>query len=90
MQQEKLIAKLIDLEERANAHTAEYVRLLHVPKGRTEASRHYRKAAQLRSKIQDLIRQIALCDDAAPSGPAILSSKVPSGHKAPTGTTHLS
>jgi len=62
MRQEKLIAKMIDLEERANAHTAEYQRLLHVPKSRTEASKHHRKAIRLQSKIHDLIREIALCE----------------------------
>ncbi|MGC9966350.1 MAG: hypothetical protein ABSE08_13180 [Syntrophobacteraceae bacterium] len=63
MRQEKLIAKIIDLEERANAHTAEYQRLLQVPKSRTKASKHHRKAIRLQSRIQDLIREIALCGD---------------------------
>ena len=62
MRQEQLIAKIIDLEERANVHTAEYQRLLHVPKSRTEASKHHRKAIRLQSKIHDLIREIALCE----------------------------
>ena len=53
MHQEKLIAKIIDLEERANAHTAEYQRLLHVPKSKTEASKHHRKAVRLQSRIQE-------------------------------------
>ena len=77
MHQEKLIVRLIDLEERANAHTAEYQRLLHLPKSRSEASKHYRKALTLQSKIQDLIREIALCEDA----PALsdLSKDLPSG-----------
>lgn len=67
MRQEKLIAKLIDLGERANAHTAEYQRLLHVPKSRTIAARHRRKALRLQSRIQCLIREIALCGGAPSS-----------------------
>ena len=57
--QEKLIAKIIDLEEQANVHTAEYERLLTVPKSRTKAAEHHRKAVRLQSRIQSLIREIA-------------------------------
>jgi hypothetical protein len=62
MRQEKLISKLIDLEDRANAHTAQYLKLLGIPGKRTGASTHYQKALKLRARIQDLIRQIALYD----------------------------
>ena len=62
MRQEQLIAKLIDLEERANAHTSEYLKLLSVPRKRTSASIHYQKALKLRAKVQELIKKIALCD----------------------------
>jgi hypothetical protein len=67
MRQEKLITMLIDLEERANAHTAEYQRLLNVPKSRTIAARHRLKALRLQSRIQGLIREIALCGGASSS-----------------------
>jgi hypothetical protein len=73
---EKLIAKIIDLEERANAHTAEYERLLHVPKSRTQASKHHRNAIRLQARIQCLIREIALWEE-VPFLPA-LSKDVPS------------
>ena len=61
MRQEQLIAKLIDLEERANAHTSEYLKLQSVPRKRTSASIHYQKAPKLRARVQELIRKIALC-----------------------------
>ncbi len=76
MRYERLVAKMIDLEERANAHTTEYSRLLHVPGGKTKASLHYLKALRLRSKIQELIRQIALCG-------GVSSSSGFSGHAPP-------
>ena len=63
MHHEKLIAKIIDLEERANAHSAECQKLLQVPKHKTEASKHHRSAARLQSRIQSLIKEIALWDD---------------------------
>ncbi len=59
MSQEQLIAKLIDLEERANAHTSEYLKLQSVPRKRTSASSHYQKALKLRARVQELIRKIA-------------------------------
>jgi len=62
MRQEQLIAKLIDLEERANAHTSEYLKLVSVPRKRTSATIHYQKALKLRARVQDLIRKIALCN----------------------------
>ena len=64
MRQEQLIAKLIDLEERANAHTSQYLKLLSVPRKRTSASIHYQKALKLRARVQELIRKIAHCDSA--------------------------
>jgi hypothetical protein len=64
MRQEQLIAKLIDLEDRANAHTSQYLKLLSVPQKRTSASIHYQKALKLRARVQELIRKIALCDSA--------------------------
>jgi len=62
MRQEELISKLIDLEERANAHTSEYLKLLNEPRKRTSASVHYQKALKLRARVHDLIRKIALCN----------------------------
>ncbi len=76
MRQERLVAKMIDLEERANAHTAEYLRLLHVPGGENKASLHYLKALRLRSKVQGIIRQIALC--VSTPGSSGYSTHVPS------------
>ena len=64
MRQEELISKLIDLEEKANTHTSQYLKLLSVPRKRTSASIHYQKALKLRARVQELIRQIALCDGA--------------------------
>ena len=61
MRQEKLVAKMIDLEDRANAHTTEYLRLLSVPGAKSKASLHYLRASKLRAKIQNLIKQIAHC-----------------------------
>ncbi|MFZ2447542.1 MAG: hypothetical protein WAW37_14395 [Syntrophobacteraceae bacterium] len=63
----ELIAKLIDLQEKANAHTSEYLKWEHAPGGKTRASVHHRKALKLRSKIQGLIREIAGCQS-GPSG----------------------
>ncbi len=63
MRQEQLIAKLIDLEERANAHTSEYLKLVSVPRKRTSATIHYQKALKLRAKVQEIIKKIALCDN---------------------------
>ena len=64
MRQEKLISKMIDLEDRANAHASQYLKLLSVPQKRTSASIHYQKALKLRARVQELIRKIALCDSA--------------------------
>ncbi len=60
MQQDQLISKLIDLEDKAKAHTSEYLKLLQMPGNKTQASLHYRKALKLRSRIQGVIREIAL------------------------------
>ncbi|MHC1725439.1 MAG: hypothetical protein AB9866_05395 [Syntrophobacteraceae bacterium] len=62
MQQERIISKLIDLQDRADAHTSEYLKLQFVPGKKTKASSHYRKALKLRSRIQELIRQIAVLE----------------------------
>lgn len=60
MQHEKIIAKLIDLEDRAEAHRAEYLKLQYIPGKKTIASSHYRQSLRLRSRIRELIRKIAL------------------------------
>ncbi len=59
MQHEKIITKLIDLEERAEAHRVEYLKFQYVPGKKTLASSHYRQALRLRSRIRELIRKIA-------------------------------
>ncbi len=64
MRQEQLISELINLEDKANAHAAQYLKLLSVPGKGTVASIHYQKTLKLRAKVQDLIKQIALCDNA--------------------------
>lgn len=60
MWQEQLISKLIDLEEQAKTHTCEYLRLIRAPGNMAKASFHDRKALRLRSRIQNLMRQMAL------------------------------
>ncbi len=60
MEQDKLVSKLIDLEDKATAHTSEYLKLVQKPGKKTQASLHYRKALKLRSRIQEVIRKIAL------------------------------
>jgi hypothetical protein len=79
MRQEKLIAKLIDLEAQASAHAAEYQRLQLIPKSKIRASRHYRKALSLQSRIQSIIREIALCEDTPVPVPSVFSKDVHSG-----------
>jgi hypothetical protein len=59
MRKEKLISKLIDLDERAKAHALEYLRLIQAPGNAAKASLHNRKALRLRSKMKDLMKQIA-------------------------------
>jgi hypothetical protein len=76
MRQDKLIAKLIDLEERANAHAAEYQRLQQIPKSKTIASKHYRKALSLQSRIQSIIREIALCEDSPVPVPGVFAKQI--------------
>lgn len=68
MRQEQLISKLINLEDKANAHASEYHRLLGVPGNKAQASQHYRKALRLRAKVQRLIRQIGLLGGACTEG----------------------
>jgi hypothetical protein len=59
MRQEKLISTLIDLDERAKAHTSEYLKLIQATGNAARASFHNRKALRLRSRIKDLMKQIA-------------------------------
>jgi hypothetical protein len=68
MRQEQLISKLIDLEDKANAHASEYLKLLGVPGNKAQASQHYRKALRLRARVQGLIRQIGLLSGARTEG----------------------
>jgi len=60
MWQEQLIVKLLDLEARAKAHSSEYLRLIQEPRNMAKASFHDRKVIRLRSRIQNLMRQIVL------------------------------
>jgi len=60
MRQQELISKLIDLDERAKAHCSEFMRLIQMPGNQTKATYHNRRVATLRSRIQNLMRQIAL------------------------------
>jgi len=60
MWQEQLILKLIDLEKQAKADSSEYLRLIREPPNMAEASFHDRKVIRLRSRIQNLSRQIIL------------------------------
>ncbi len=59
MRKEQLISKLIDLDEQAKAHAFEYLRLIQVPGNAAKASLHDRKALRLRSRMKDLMKQIA-------------------------------
>ncbi|MEN6441479.1 MAG: hypothetical protein ABFD97_23185 [Syntrophobacter sp.] len=54
-----LIAQLIDLQEKANVHITEFRRLEHLPGNKSKASVHRRKAVKLRSRIQEIIHEIA-------------------------------
>jgi len=54
-----LIAELIDLQEKANLHITECQRLEHLPGNKSKATAHRRKAVRLRSRIQEIIHQIA-------------------------------
>ena len=60
MWQEQLISKLVELEGQAKAHSSEYLRLIQVPGNLTEASLHDRQVIRLRSRIQNLMRQIII------------------------------
>ncbi len=64
MRQEQLVSKMIDLEDKANAHASQYLKLLGVPGKRTIASTHYQKSLKLRARVQELIRKIALYNNA--------------------------
>ncbi len=59
MRQNELITRLIDLQEKEDVHVCEYRKLELVPGKKTKASLHYKKALRLRSRIQQLIHQIA-------------------------------
>lgn len=59
----ELISRLIDLQEQANTHTAEYLKLQFMPGKKTVASAHLRKAERLRLRIQEIIREIAAGDN---------------------------
>lgn len=62
MQATELVSKLIDLQEKANLHATEYLKLRFVPGKKTIASDHHRKAERLRARIQKIIREIAGCE----------------------------
>lgn len=66
MQPDKIISQLIDLQEKANTHTSEYLRLQYLPGNKAKAFAHQRKAIKLRSRILDLIREIALSEGGDP------------------------
>jgi hypothetical protein len=57
MQQKELVSRLIDLEEHAKVYASEYLRLID---GQVTKSFHDGKALRLRSRVQNLMRQIAL------------------------------
>jgi hypothetical protein len=59
MRREKLISKLIDLDEKAKAHTSEYLKLIHAHGNSVQASSHNRKALRLRSKIKEIMKKFA-------------------------------
>ncbi len=59
MHAHELVSKLIDLQEKANSHATEYLKLRFVPGKKTMASVHHRKAERLRLRIQKIIREIA-------------------------------
>ncbi len=70
MRHKDLIAKLIDLEERAQLHSSEYFKMIQMRGDPAKASLHYRKVIRLRSRIKDLMKQIAFHSD-YPDGHAI-------------------
>ncbi len=53
------ISKLINLQEQADSHTSSYLKLQYVPEKWAQASVHYHKSARLRSRINELIHEIA-------------------------------
>jgi len=60
MWREELISKLIGLEEQAKVYTSEYMRLIQGPGNVPETSFRQRKTLRLRSRLRNLMRQIAL------------------------------
>ncbi len=61
----ELVSELIELQEKANSHATEYLKLRFVPGKKTVASVHHRKAEKLRVRIQKIIREIAGCESGA-------------------------
>ncbi len=59
MEADKLITKLIKLQNQADAHSSEFIRLEYIKTERAKALFHYRQNQKMRSKIQTLIRKIA-------------------------------
>jgi|GEM_PF-4624858 hypothetical protein len=59
MRKKQLISKLIDLDEQAKAHDSEFLKMIQTPGNGAKASLHERQALRLRSRIKDLMRQIA-------------------------------
>ncbi|MGA2936441.1 MAG: hypothetical protein ABSF52_04995 [Syntrophobacteraceae bacterium] len=59
MHKEQLISRLIDLDEQAKAHASEYLRLIQAPGNAAKASLNDRKGLRLRSRMKDLMKQIA-------------------------------
>lgn len=68
MTSQNIVSKLIDLQDKANAHASEYERLQNIPGQKTVASAHLRKAVRLRAQIQKLIHQLAA--NGSPQPPA--------------------
>ena len=60
MDRRQLISKLIELEEEAKSHNSKYLKLMGTPGKTAKANMHERKALKLRSRIQQVIRQIGL------------------------------
>lgn len=60
MNRNRLISKLLELGEEAEAHNAKYLQLMQTPGKMSKAFMHERKALRVHSKIQELIRQIGL------------------------------
>ncbi len=79
MEADKLIAKLIKLQNQADAHSSEYMRLEYIKTERAKALFHYRQNQKLRSKIQTLIRKIAALGGENGEPPASEEQQSPKG-----------